>query len=908
MGEVYLAHDSGLGREVALKVLPSAFADDATRMTRFRREARVLASLNHPNIAAIYGLEESGLTPALVMELVEGSTLAECIAGYSPEPASPGVATGLSHQPADDAVKSSKLRGSSQRRPLQLGECLEIARQMADALEAAHEKGIIHRDLKPANVKIRPDGVVKVLDFGLAKAFHSPDSGVNLNQTHALTASIDPDRPGIIVGTASYMSPEQARGEELDKRTDIWSFACVLYELLTGKPAFGKATLSDTFAAILGGEPEWQALPEGLPTSVRTLLRRCLQKDPKLRLHDIADARIEIEDALRRPGDAETLGEQPKSPTRLPRWVLAGILLASIMAGVLLSTLRRAPPRSRVVTRFVVSLPGSDRLALGLTPAVALSPDGSLLVYAADHGGVTQLYLRSMDRLEATAIPGTEGASSPFFSPEGRWLGFFADGRLKKVSLSGGGALVLCNAPFGRGATWAADDTIIFAPSLASGLFRVSAAGGTPQALTTPDHTQGEFGHRWPEILPGGQELLFTIWRGTNADEARIGLLSLETGERRVLIEGGAGAHYLPSGHLVYVRGDQLLAIPFDFRTQQVWGTPAAILEGVSMGGAGAADFSSSLDGSVAYISGGLHLGVGALVWVDRHGAPQPLPLPPRPYVFPRLSPDGRQLAVGITGTNAGLWLYELSRGTLTRLASTSNVPLPIWTPDGKHLTFRPAAGISSNLYSIPADGSGAAEPLLTSENPQWPGSWTPDGKVLAFQQVDPRTGFDIWILRREGELNPQPFLQSPANEGAPAFSPDGHWLAYVSDESGRNEVYVVPFPGPGGKWQISTEGGAEPVWAWNRKELFYRSGSRMMAVTVATQPAFVAAKRQLLFEGPYEPGFSGAGLPNYDITRDGQRFVMIQGTERPSLPTQITVVLNWSEELKARIAAGEKR
>jgi eukaryotic-like serine/threonine-protein kinase len=867
MGEVYEAHDTKLGRHVAIKVLPAAFVEDHERITRFQREARMLASLNHPNIATIHGLEQSGDVQYLVMELVPGETLAERLSGGA----------------------------------LDIPEALKIAGQIAEALEAAHEKGVIHRDLKPANVKVTPEGRVKVLDFGLAKAF-AGDAGLDLPYLPTLTGIGTAE--GRILGTPAYMSPEQARGKAVDKRTDIWAFGCVLYELLTARPAFPGETLTDTLAAALEREPDWHALPATTPLKIRDLLRRCLHKDAARRLHDIADARIEIDEALDVSGSlsAVPVAAQPSSPGgHMLLWGLAA-LAAVGFAIALWGLVRRTRPPTRPVTRVAVTLPLGDRLSPSGDPAVALSPDGSRLVYAGYHAGSTQLYLRSMNHFEATPIPGTAGADTPFFSPDSQWVGFFAAGKLMKVSLTGGASLPLCSASAGsRGASWGPDDAIIFAPSTGSGLYRVSAAGGSPTALTVPDRKKGEFSHRWPEILPGGKALLFTIWGGA---EMRIGLLSLETGERRILLDGGAYARYF-SGHLIYARAGGLLAVPFDLKRLQVTGSPVSVLEGVWMNTVnGAVDLNISGDGSLVYVAAGPGSDSDSLVWVDRKGTAQPLPAPPRGYLVPRLSPDGQHLAVAIEDANPGLWLYDLARGTLTLLTASVLNPYQVWTRDGKRMTFRSPP---FNLDWMPADGSGAPQRLMTSENLPLPGSWSPDGQVLAFSEQDPTTGWDIWTLRLDGEPKPQPFLRTKSNEDAPMFSPDGHWLAYQSDESGRYEIYVRPFPGPGGKWQISTEGGTEPVWAKNGRELFYRSANKMMAATVESKPLFAASKPRQLFEGLYDGGAFDFE-PNYDVAPDGQRFLMLEPTEQAkATPQQINVVLNWSDELRRLAPAGKK-
>jgi serine/threonine-protein kinase len=476
--------------------------------------------------------------------------------------------------------------------------------------------------------------------------------------------------------------------------------------------------------------------------------------------------------------------------------------------------------------------------------------------------------------------------------------------------MSGGAPSTLCSpllpadvrAVTARGASWSADGNIIFTPSLGvSGLFRVSANGGTPNALTRPDLKKGEISHRWPEILPGGKAVLFTSWTGGNFDDARIEVLSLRTGEQRVVLQGGTDARYVPTGHLVYGRAGELWAVPFDLERLQVTGPPVSILQGVMMHSTtGAVDFTSSIDGSLAYVPGGPKGGEGTLVWVDRTGAAQALPAPPRVYTAPRLSPDGRRVALGITATTQGLWVYDLTRGTLTRLAETG--PFPVWTPDGKRLAFTLPG--PWNIFWMPSDGSGAPERVTTSQNAQWPGSWSPDGRRLAFTEADPTTGYDIWVLTIEGEGKAQPFLQTPSNESAPMFAPDGRWLAYQSDETGRKEIYVRPFPGPGGKYQISTEGGTESVWARNGRELFYRNGDKMMAAAVETKPVFAAAKPRLLFEAPYEPALYTFPA-DYDVSPDGQRFLMVKASEAESV-AQINVVLSWFEDLKRRVPPGK--
>jgi Tol biopolymer transport system component len=904
MGEVYRARDSKLGRDVAIKVLPANFVNDPERLSRFQREARMLAALNHANIATIYGLEQSGGVACLVMELVSGETLAE-------------------------RVKAGALG---------IEEALKIAVQIAEALEAAHEKSIIHRDLKPANVKVTPEGKVKVLDFGLAKAFAG--DAANDDPSNSPTLSAAATMQGTILGTAAYMSPEQARGKACDKRTDIWAFGCVLYELLTGRQAFQGESTTEILAAVLREEPDWQALPASTPGKIRDLLGRCLQKDLHRRLHDAADARIEIEEALAAPALAEptAAGKGIRTLGRRTLFLSVGtLLLSAAIAGIAAWNLKPSPPQP--VTRMVINLPPGQQLAgLENGPAVALSTDGTHLAYVARQGGAQQLYLRAMDSLEARPLAGTEGAVNPFFSPDGQWLGFFAGQKLRKVSVSGGAALTLGNATTAGGASWGSQGIIVFTPQNVSSLRQVQDAGGAPQPLTRFE--KGEVSHRWPDFLPDGKAVLFAASGNTSSwNNAQVAVQSLGTGQRRNLVQGGTQPGYTPSGHLVYAQGGNLMAVPFDPQRLAATGTAVPVVEGVLQSPVtGAAQYSFSSTGSLVYVPGGVQATQLRLVWVSRNGLEQPLAAPSHAYLNPRLSPDGRRVAVGITEQENQIWLYDLSRETLTRLTFEGNTNLyPAWTPDGKRIAFSSNKEGPPNLFWQLADGSGGLERLTTSDYNPTPNSWFPDGQLLTFHEVNPTTQRDIWVLRMgdpsagsgqvpsgasgqvlsagsgqvpsgaSGQVRKaQPFLRTPFNESSPRLSPDGRWLAYISDESGRYEIYVQPYPGPGGKWQISTEGGMEPVWNPNGRELFYRSGGKMMAVDIATQPGFAAGKPRMLFEGQYVP--TPATLPNYDVSTDGQRFLMVKPNEQAqSAPTQINVVLNWFEELKRRVPTGTK-
>ena len=863
MGDVYQAHDSKLGRDVAIKVLPEQFARDPERLARFQREARMLAALNHPNIAAIYGLEQSGGIHYLVMELVPGPTLRERTAG---------------------------------ERPLPVAEALAIARQIAEALEAAHEKNIIHRDLKPANVKVTPASRVKVLDFGLAKAFAGDTASDDTSNSPTLSAL--PTQQGVIVGTPAYMSPEQARGKTVTKSTDIWAFGCVLYELLTGRAAFRGEDVTEILAAVVMKDPDWTRLPENTPPTMQTLLRHCLRKDHRQRLQDATDVRIQIEDALTAPSvDASNSAAAKALRALRRRWLAFGLsfgVLAAAIAGLAVWQWRPAPASPPLpVSRLTITLPPGDSLAALDLPAVAVSSDGSRLAYVATRSGVQQLFLRAMDGLEAKPLPGTEGAANPFFSPDGQWLAFFAGGKLKKISVSGGAAVTLGDAADPHGASWGSQGMIAFAPTVVSTLQQVSDAGGSPQPLTRMG--KGEFNHLWPEFLPDGKAVLFTA-RATVAG-LQVAVQSAATGERKIVVQGGTQPHYALSGHLVYAQGGSLMAVPFDPQRLTLTGTPVPVLDGVLQSpNSGAAQYSFSATGSLVYVSGNAQASQRKLVWVNRNGTEQPLPAPAHAYGYPRLSPDGRRVAVAITELGNPVWLYDLSRETLTRFTFDGTLnQFPTWTPDGKRIVFDSNQEGPVNLFWQLADGSGGLERLTTSEFSHWPNSWSPDGQLLAYVEGNPTTAWDIWVLRLS-DRKAQPFLRTPANEAAARFSPDGRWLAYVSDESGPWEIYVQPYPGPGGKWQISAEGGTEPAWNPNGRELFYRSGDKMMAVDIATQPGFSAGRPRVLFEGQYQPGL--APVANYAVSPDAQRFLMLKPVEQAA-PAQINVVLNWLEELK---------
>ncbi len=898
MGEVYSARDPRLGRDVALKVLPSVFAHDPERLARFKREAQVLASLNHPNIAAIYGLEEADGIRALVLELVEGPTLAELIA-----------------QPA-----GSKGPG------LRIEEALPIARQITDALEAAHEKGVVHRDLKPANIKITPEGIVKVLDFGLAKALDpvAPGFGPATGDlTNSPTMSAAATRAGTILGTAAYMSPEQARGQAVDKRADIWAFGCVLYEMLTGKRAFEGDEVSDTLAAILRAEPDWTALPPSTPATIRRLLRRCLDKNPRERLHDISDARFELKEAIAASTEvasAQAIPTAAARPLPISHGRAAAMLALGLVAGGTLAAatvwfaLRPTAPR---VTRLTVTPSGPAALVMGgITRDLAISPDGTRLVYIGGNG--SQLFVRALDQLEATPLSGVGAPRGPFFSPDGQWIGYF-DGLtgLKKVSISGGPPVTLCRVSGGppRGATWGPDNTIIFATNDASsGLLRVSAAGGEPTVLTTPNRAQGERGHFWPEFIPGSQAVLFTIVPNGAIENTQVAVLDLKTGKQKILVRGGSDAHYVPSGHLVYAAAGTLRAVAFDLDRLEPVGNPVPVVPQVVTTQDGGADVDVAHDGTFVYVTGGGQVNARTLAWVDRQGREEPLNAPTRAYTYPRLSPDGQRLALDVRDQESDIWIWDFSRETLTRFTFDPGQDLnPTWTPDGRRLIFASGRAGVNNLFWQASDGTGTVERLSESPNLQNPNAISPDGTRLVFRADAPKTGQDLMVLTLDKDHRAQPLVQTAFNELNGQISPDGRWLAYQSDESGQNEIFVRPFPNVGGGLrQISTGGGSQPLWARNGQELFYLAPTgTLMSVRIEHGSTFAVAAPTKLFEGRGRY-YLGGGVNQgrtYDVSLDGQRFLMIKtsgGTDGTAAPASITVVLNWFEELK-RLAPAKR-
>jgi serine/threonine-protein kinase len=877
MGEVYRARDMRLLREVAIKILPAPLAADRARLARFEREAHVLAALNHPHIAQIYGVEDSSGVLSLVMELVDGRTLAGRIAAAG-------------RIPIDDA--------------------LDEARQIAEALEAAHDQGIVHRDLKPANVMVRADGVVKVLDFGLAKGAEATSGAVTpaIENSPTITSPAV-TQVGVILGTAAYMAPEQARGKATDRRVDIWAFGCVLYEMLTGKRPFGGETVTDVLAAIVSREPDWAALPAGLPPAIARLLHRCLEKDPKKRLRDIGEARLVLESPP--PTDAEagqSASEAALAPAR--RWAIPALittlaLLAVAAAYIAVTSLRQPAGASPSVTRFDVLPPDpSAALTLVFRPAVALAADGSTAAFVATAGGIDRVYVRTRADAAARVVPGSDRGTGPALSPDGKWVVFFADGAIRTAPIDGE-ATTVATARDVRGISWADDGTLFFTENATTPLVGMPATGGPMQPLTTL--ADGERTHRWPQVLPGGKSVLFTV--GTLAspdsyDDGNIDAVNVATGERRVVIAGAAMARYCGDGRLLYSKGAALFSVAFDPDRLTTSGDPVQVLPAVARDAStGAAHFSCASDGTLAFVPGSSVSELRHLVWVNGAGAQEVIKLPAGPHQEVRISPDGRRAALlGGTSGNGDVWIYEFAGGTFSRLTFTGANAAPVWSADGATVYYSAydAGGTGATLWKKPADGSRDAVKLGTTVGRAYFTWIDPSETTAILDLVNPAMDRgDIVRLRLGSSEPPEKLVATPANEYAGAVSPRGNWLAYQADETGRPEVYVRDLGGSGARWQLTFEGGEEPRWSSDGQQIFYRSANRLMAMPLEPGATLRHGQPRGLFDGVYSAGIESGR--SYDVSPATGRFLLVRPADAGASPRAVRMVLNWAADLPAR-------
>jgi len=871
MGEVHRAYDKRLGREVAIKRLPQTFTTDPDRLARFEREARILATLNHPNIAAIYGIEDASSdaerrSSVLILELVEGPTLAEKI----------------------------------DRGPLKIAEATDLAIQIARALEAAHESGIVHRDLKPANIKITPQGTVKVLDFGIAIPA-TPLKEASTSDTGRSTVTVQPTQPGTIIGTPSYMSPEQARGLPVDRRTDVWSFGCVLFEMLTGKSPFAGATSSDIVAKVLERDPDWASLPEALPEGMHRVLRWALVKDVHRRLRHVGDAILELESS------APSASRHDRQAARL-RWPLLAGLMSAVIIGAIVGAfavrwLQPSPANAtRATSRFAIPVGPLEVIPQN----VAISPDGRYIAYLAGPPDHQKTYLRHVDDRESRVISEVPmQAPQPFFSPDSQWIAFFDANKLKKMPVGGGSSITLAEAPTPRGGTWVSDGSIVFAPVSRGGLMWIPASGGPPQALTSPDEKRGETSHRFPVFLPQSRVTLFVAESGPAGRSLQA--VSLDTKAIRIVNTGdGLLPRYVPTGHLAQLIEGRLVVTPFDGTALRFTGPPVTLHDDVN-------SFAFSDDGTLVYSEApDYNTRVSTLVWTSRDGSTTALPLPPAVYDHPRVAADGRKIvihradarAVSSSGQPAsgGLWLYDTTRETLSKLTYGAADDWPLWSADGTSIIYgsnRPRT--TWDILESPIDSSAPARELLTLPLIQIPRAVSPTGDALIYQEQYVDRASALWRLPLRGTGERRPLFDAGAGEMMPTFSPDGQWIGYVSKQSGRDEVYVRSSTGEGSIWTISNGGGVEPVWSADGRELFYRADDKMMAVDVVLSTAISFGKPRVLFEGSYM--FGPTESQGFDVSRDARRFLMLKPQRRfEAMP--LGVIVNWFDDLRRRVPA----
>jgi serine/threonine-protein kinase len=897
MGEVYRARDPKLGREVAIKLLLEEVSADAERLARFEREARVLAGLNHPNIATLYGLEEADGAPFLVMELVEGETLADRLA----------------------------------RGPLPVADAVPLFVEIAEGLAAAHAQGVVHRDLKPANVKIRPDGGVKILDFGLAKAAFGDAGGDDPVLSDSPTMPLEATRHGQILGTAAYMSPEQAKGEPLDARTDIWAFGACLWEALTGERLFRADGVTETLAFVLTQRLDWDRLPPALPDPLRRLLHHCLERDPRLRLQHVGDARLALRDALEANTEGTVAAAHPVGASATRARTAAWAAAAATLAALAVWALKPAPPaEERQVLRSIVTSPGAELLTERPAASLAITPDGSHILYSARPASrearvpTTQvfnhftLYQRPVDSLEGRRLGELNQVYSTVVSPDSEWVLYndFGDDTLKRMALLGGSPEVVCELPgpgVAMGLSWGADDTIVFAAYNLDGLQRVSADGGEPEALTVPSSAGGETAHVHPEILPGGRGVVFTIDREAGFELA---VLDLETAAVTPLRLAGSSPRYAATGHLVYGHETDLWAVPFDLESLSLRGTPVRVVQGVVTKYNGAVDFSFSRDGRLVYAPGGFQ-GAAArrLVWVDRAGRQTPIASDPLPYHYPSLSPDGSRLAVGVLGTNrrsnlAGpfrlsqIYLLEVAAETLQQFTFDGAL-VPVWWPDSRSILFDSLQDGAPVVHRKAVSGAGPLETVASGPPTLFPRSVGPDGKRLVL--VTPSNaagGGNIYLQDPTRGEDFYPLVATEASELNPQISPDGRWLLYQSDESTTMQIWVRPFPDveSGGPWRVSSGIGFHPRWSPDGDEIFFRSSEGLMATRVQTEGEFRVLSIELLFDD--SAFYSSPPGETYDVHPDG-RFLMITAEDAAAAAREVVMVENWFEELERLVPTG---
>jgi serine/threonine protein kinase/Tol biopolymer transport system component len=870
MGEVYRARDARLDRDVAIKVLPAAFAADPERLSRFEQEARAAAALNHPNILAVHDLGQHNGAPFIVTELLDGMSLREALTGGA--------------LPARKAI--------------------DYGVAVALGLAAAHDKGIVHRDMKPDNVFVTADGRVKILDFGIAK-LTQPDaalSGMTVMPTTPGLGAAPQTLSGMVVGTIGYMSPEQVRGGIADPRSDIFSLGVLLHEMLSGQRTFSGDTAADVMSGILRQEaPELPVAERHIPPALARIVNRCLEKNPAARFQSARDLAFALE-ALTAPSSSassvvtrEAISSRHRAVS-LPVAGTAVLLVAILAAGAAWMLKPASASDDGPIARLSIVLPDGDRFFNADTPSLDISADGRYVAYAAVHEGVGRVMLRAREAVTSQALPGTDGAVSPFFSPDGHAIGFFARGRLRTIAIESSETKDLAEAQNARGGWWAEDGFIYYAAGAGHGISKVHSNGGSPSAVTTLDRSKGEISHRWPQVLPGGRAMLLSVWTGPARDNRFVQVLRFDSGKRETVATGDSG-RYSASGHVLFSRLDALMAVPFDLDRLAATGQVVKTGDTARVGSEGAS-FAVSNRGDLVNLPGDPHRLDTRIVWVDRTGRTEPVPVPVQDIANTVLSPDGRRAAFNVHGSTNEIAIVEFERGVVTMLTTNTNgSQAPAWSPDGQRIAYRGTRKGFRNVWVKSVDGTSQERQLTHGETAQTPTSWSPDGtNLLYYEATTAATGWDMWVVSvADGKA--QPLITGAQRDSAAQWSPDGHWLAYTSDESGRTEVWVVPFPLNGQRWRISTEGGGEPVWSHDGRELFYRGNGTVWAVDVRTSPAFGVGTPRVLFADTFTP--SPNGSTGYSVSKDGKRFLFAQPVQPDPPITHIQMVVNWFTELR---------